>query len=88
MRHQQPFAFEHPPFGAAFGWRERREFRRALRRQYRQHCYPFGFFRPIIGMFWILVVVAFTFSTGFRYAMLDVFSSIGHAFSVLFTGSY
>ena len=86
MRTQQPFPFEHPKLnGCAYGWRGRREFRRAMRRHY---GHPFGFFSPFIGMFWICVGLAFTFSPGFRYAMLDFFSSIGNAFRALFAGNY
>ena len=59
-----------------------------MHRQHRYHRHPFGFFSPVMGLFWILVGVAFTFSPGFRYAMLDVFNSIGHAFSTLFLGNY
>jgi hypothetical protein len=74
----------------AWGWRERREYRRAMRSQWRamrrQHGHPFNPFAPLIGLFWLVFGLAFAFSPEFRYTMIDVFRTIGDAFRTLFAG--
>ena len=52
------------------------------------HGRPFGLFTPLIGMFWLVVVLAIAFNPEFRYLMVELFYTVADAFRVIFTGGY